>query len=170
MGGKGSWREAVLTNLGAWWDASKLAAEISSDDNTTPEIWHSKFMNEIVPSLPWPKFVFGDIGHHIARMDVDLKHISIVGIGCHQLMEVWGIELPKTGLAAQAPGLEALREFQICVTAVMNSGLHKGLEAAKKEADLKALSTYDIQVQKYECKRGHNLAARIRNARAELKH
>ena len=64
-------------------------------------------------------------------------------------------------------GLEALRELRDCVTAVLNSGKHAGLEAAKEEG-LKTLTVYDLQVQMCECKRGYNLLARIQNARGKL--
>jgi len=173
-GGKGSWRAAVLTNLDAWWSASQRAAEVLLDNETTPDSWHRAFVEEIVPRLPcfgfdyWPKFIYGDIGHHVAPTKVDLQRYSIVGVGCRKLVQTWGITLPKGGRAAQGPGLEAVRELQRCVATVFDSGKHEGIEAARREADLRPLSAYDVQVQCCECKRGHKLPGRVKNSRAAL--
>ena len=54
------------------------------------------------------------------------------------------------------------------MAAVFDSGKHEGIEAAKREAGLRSLSAYDVQVQCCECKRGHKLPGRIKNARAAL--
>ena len=173
-GGKGSWRAAVLTSLDAWWSASQRAAEVLLNDATTPDSWHRAFIEEIVPRLPcfgldyWPKFLYGDIGHHVAPTKVDLQRYTIVGVGCRKLLQMWGLTLPKGGRAAQGPGLDAVRELQRCVAAVFDSGKHEGIEAAKREAGLRPLSAYDVQVQCCECKRGHKLPGRIKNARAAL--
>ena len=51
---------------------------------------------------------------------------------------------------------------------VVASGLHAGIEAARQEAGLVKLTSYDIQVQSCECKRGFHLSARIAGARAQL--
>ncbi len=172
--GAGSWRRAVLTSLEAWWSASQRAAELLLDTETTPDSWHSAFVHEIVPRLPcfgfdyWPKFIYGDIGHHVAPSKVDLQRYTIVGIGCRKLLESWGISLPKTGRAAQARGLEAVGELQQCVAAVFDSQQHKGIETARREAGLRPLTAYDVQVQCCECKRGRQLPGQIAKARVAL--
>lgn len=172
--GAGSWRQAVTKNIGAWWDASQRAADILSSQKTTPESWHRAFIEEIVPALPcfgldyWPKFIYGDIGHHVAPDKVDLMRYTIVGIGPRTLFQSWGIDMPKNGKRAQEVGLQVIRELQHIVAAVYDSGKHAGIEAAKKEANLRHLSAYDVQVQGCECKRGHKLPGRIAKARAPL--
>lgn len=172
--GAGSWRQAVTKNLRAWWESSQQAADVLLDQHTTPHSWNCTFIEETVPSLPcfgldyWSKFLYGDLGHHVAPGKVDLMQYTMVGIGCRRLLESWGIALPKDGAAAQGPALEAVRELQHVVAAVLASGQHAGIEAARREAGLNPLSAYDVQVQCCECKRGHNLPGRVANARTKL--
>ena len=172
--GKKSYREAVLTNLGSWWESAKHAARILQDPATTSTTWHDAFLKEVVPRLPcwgydyWPKFLYGDIGHHIAKDNIDLDSCTMVGIGCRSLLKKWGIHLPKTGFASQRQGLEAVREIRRIVAAVVASGLHAGIEAARREAGLVILTSYDVQVQSCECKRGFSLPPRIAAARTLL--
>ena len=104
-------------HLADWWSASQRAAEVLLNDATTPDSWHRTFVEEIVPRLPcfgldyWPKFLYGDIGHHVAPTKVDLQRYTIVGVGCRKLLQVWGLTLPKDGRAAQGPGLDVVREL-----------------------------------------------------------
>lgn len=173
-GGQKSWRSAVLTHLAAWWRAAQRAGAILLHPNTTPESWHCAFTDEIVPLLPcfgldyWPKFVYGDIGLHVAPRICDLESFTIVGVGCRALLKSWGIPLPSGGQAAQRAGLQAIRELQRCVAAVFASRAHAGIEAARLGASLRAPSAYDIQVQSCECKRGHRLPPRVAKARLPL--
>ena len=133
--------------------------------------WHRAFVEEIVPALPcfgfnyWPKFIYGDIGLHVAPDKVDLERYTFVGKGPRTLFQMWGIDLPKDGKRAQEPGLQVVRELQQIVNAVIDSGMHAGIEAARKEAGLRPLSAYDVQVQGCECKRGHKLPGRVAKAR-----
>ena len=173
--GAGSWRQAVTKHIGVWWDASKRAVEILLDKETTPESWHRAFIEDFVPGLPcfgldyWPKFIYGDIGHHVAPDKVNLMRYTVVGIGPRTLFQkMWGIDMPKNGKWAQRVGLQVVRELQRIVAVVFDSGKHAGIEAAKKEAGLRPLSSYDLQVQGCECKRGHKLPGRIAKARAQL--
>ena len=82
---------AVTKSLEAWWSASQRAADILSSPEVTPESWHRAFIDEIVPALPffgldyWPKFIDGDIGHHVAPDKVNLMDYTIVGIGPRKL-------------------------------------------------------------------------------------
>ena len=61
----------VLRSLPQWWDASQSAAALLHDPLTTPEMWYEDFM-QIFPHIPlhgyghWPKFLFQDIGMHLA--------------------------------------------------------------------------------------------------------
>ena len=59
--------------------------------------------------------------------------------------------MPQNGKRVQEVGLQVIRELQRIVTAVYDSGKHAGIEAAKKEAGLRPLSSYDVQVQGCEC-------------------
>ena len=65
--------------------------------------------------------------------------------------KMWGIDMPQNGKRVQEVGLQVIRELQRIVTAVYDSGKHAGIEAAKKEAGLRPLSSYDVQVQGCEC-------------------
>ena len=94
---------------------------------------------------------------------------TIVGIGSRTLFQkMWGIDMPKKCKRAQEVGLQVIRELQSIVTAAHDSGKHAGIEAAKNEAGLRPLSSYDFQVQGCECKRGHKFPGRIAKARAQL--
>ena len=80
-------REAAANSLEAWWRAAQHAAGILKDPTTTPTIWHQRFLQEIVKELPcfgpyWSKYVFGDVGQHIAPSIVDLENYTMVGNGC----------------------------------------------------------------------------------------
>ncbi len=174
-GGK-TWQNAVLDSLGSWWRASKMAAAILKDPATTPESWHAEFLDKIIPRLPhfgydyWPKFVYGDIALHIAPPGkTDLNKFTIVGTGCFQLMEGWGIKFPgqKDPIARQQAGLEALRELQNALQAARGRG-HAGLQLAHAWG-LEECTVYDVQVQCCECKRGKHMIPRIASTRPLLR-
>ena len=57
--------------------------------------------------------------------------------------------------------MEALRELKEIVDAVFDSQEHAGIEAARREAELKPLDVYDLQVLCCECKRAKHLPAHV---------
>ena len=79
----------------------------------------------------------------------------MVGSGPREMLELWNIKLPMVGKRGQEQGLEALRELRQCVATVFASRKHAGLLAAQRDAGLRPLTVYDIQVQGCECKRGY---------------
>jgi len=91
---------------------------------------------------------------------------TVVGVGCFTLLESWGLRFPASGLARQAAGLEALRELRDYF--LLLSDVQPGLAAARREGLLGNLSTYDLQVQCCEAKRGMKLPGRIAATRKPL--
>ena len=142
-------------SLVLWWQAAQDAAAILNDPATTPAIWHQRFLKEIMKEIPcfgpyWCKYIYGDIGHHIAPEIVDLYNYSMVGNGSEDHLRMMGIKFKD----AQREGLEILRELKDVVNKVLESGLHNGLQRAREEMRLRPLNTYDAQVQSCECKKG----------------
>ena len=154
-GAHGSWRKAVVNSLEAWWRAAQHAAEILSDPATTPAIWHQRFLREIMKAIPsfgpyWCKYIYGDIGQHIAPAIVDLENYTMVGNGSEDYLRMMGLKFRD----AQQEGLEIVRELRDVVNKVVESGLHNGLQKGREEMRLRPLTAYDLQVQCCECKKG----------------
>ena len=110
-------------------------------------MWHEDFLR-IFPHIPphgygyWPKFLFGDIGMHLAPKEWDfLQNYTWVGPGPLFQLEAWGWEFPSNDLARHRVGMQAVRE----VTALVNGWLAQGAHGLG-EADLEPLTAYDIQV------------------------
>ena len=162
-----SWREAALCSLDDWWATSRRAAEILNDPATDATSWHRSFLEDLkFPCFGeyWSKYVYGDIALHVTNK-ADLTRYTVVGPGCASwLRDVMGLPLQKV----QRDGLEALRELTRVVNKVINSGLHKGIEAACRTARLKPLTAYDAQVQCCEAKRGFKLIPMIAAKRRKL--
>ena len=163
----------VLKNLANWRDAALVAAEALQDPRATPETWHAFFLASVLPKLPgwgfyWAKFLYGDIGQHVAPHKCDLARFSVIGPGCSALLRSWGLRLPKTERAAQKPALEVLRELRLLISAVFDSKRHAGLEAARARALLQLPTVRDLQVQACECKRGYKLNPQSAAARKPL--
>ena len=98
----------------------------------------------------WCKYIYGDIGQHIAPAVVDLENYSMVGNGCEDYLRMMGLKFGD----AQQEGLEIIRELKDVVNKVLESGLHNGLQRAREEMRLRPLTAYDVQVQSCECKKG----------------
>jgi hypothetical protein len=113
------------------------------------------------------KFIFGDIGKHVSAAKVDLNDYTVVGVGCLDLLRSWGLRFSQDPLEQQHEGLAAVRELQSIINGLMD--VHPGLQIACRCANLNVLTSYDIQVQCCECKRGFNLPPRIKSARASLR-
>ena len=73
----------LLQSLPQWWDASQRAAALLTDPLTTPHLWYEDFMR-IFPRLPlhgygyWPKFLWGDIGMHLAPKEWNLLLLEVM--------------------------------------------------------------------------------------------
>ena len=137
----------VLQSLPQWWDASQRAAALLTDPLTTPHLWYEDFMR-IFPRIPlhgygyWPKFLWGDIGMHLAPKEWNLlQDYTWVGPGPLTQLTEWGWQFPKQPLARQRAGMEAVRE----VTTTINEWLAAGAPGLG-EADLEPLTAYDTQV------------------------
>jgi hypothetical protein len=59
--GGASWKQAVLTNLQAWWSAAQLAAAFLDEAGHSAEEWHAYFMGVVVPAMK-----LGTAFHHIS--------------------------------------------------------------------------------------------------------
>ena len=86
-----------------------------------------------------------------------------IGTGCSKDLASWAPVRASSGLARQREHLQAVRELRDCVNAVLQSGLHAGLERARVEAQLEPLTAYDVQVQCCECKHGLNSSPFLKN-------
>ena len=170
-GGHASWRAAVLGSLEKWWEAAQHAAAILEDPATTPASWHLRFQREVLPKMScfgpyWSKYVYGDVGEHVAAEKADLLNYTKVGPSCEYWLRFMGLPLQRGKVQQQ--GLEALRELRDIVNKVNESGRHCGLEAARARAQLAPLTVYGVQVQSCETKRGFKMAPRVAAARMQL--
>ena len=94
-----------------------------------------------------------------------VQDFTIVGVGAFEFMESWGVRFPSGRLDRQRAGLRAVRELRIVVENAFEWDL--ALQEAVS-AGLCPLSSYDIQVQLCEAKRGLDLCGRVASTREVL--
>ena len=109
----------------------------------------------------WYKYVYGDVGEHVAAEKADLLNYTMVGPSCEYWLRFMGLPLQRGSRKVQQQGLEALRELRDVVNKVLESGRHRGLERARAKARLGPLTVYDVQVQSCECKHGFRMVPRV---------
>ena len=143
--------------------------------NTEPQMWHDEFLEEILKRTPcygnyWAKFLYGDIGIHLAGSKADLARFSVIGPGCFEMLETWGLVFHGNVKERQRQGLEAVNELRLVVQAIFQAGAYPGIQRARDEADLQVPSAYDVQVQCCEAKRGlpEKLHSRLASTREPL--
>ena len=140
-----------------------------------PQTWHAEFLEEILERTRcygpyWAKFLYGDIGSHLAGSKADLGRFTTIGPGCFEMLETWGLVFYGNVTERQRQGLEAVNEVQLVVQAIFQAGAHPGIQRARDEADLQEPSAYDVQVQCCEAKRGlrETLHSRLATMREPL--
>jgi len=174
-GGGASWRDCVLDNLVCWWAVAQRLATVLRDPATTQALWHATFLKEILGSAKcfgvyFSKFLYGDIGNHLAGEKADLAHYTMIGPGCFRLREMWGLLFSGNAAERQWQGLEVVNELRACVAAIFQAGTHQGIERAR-EGGLKLPTAYDCQVQTCEHKcatREGGLHSRLTTTRRAL--
>ena len=174
-GGGKSWRSCVLDNLCSWWSVAQHLGNCCHDAEMTPSKWHAVFLDQMFKHAKcygeyWCKFLYGDIGNHIEGARADLAHYTLIGPGCFDLLESWGVRLRGPRLARQQQGLEVVNELRMCIAVVYHSGMHLGLRRARAEGGLQELTAYDTQVQCCEHKRARRatLHSRLASTRSTL--
>ena len=143
--------------------------------DTEPQTWHTDFMEEIFERTPcygnyWAKFLYGDIGSHLAGSKADLARFTGIGPGCFEMLETWGLVFHGSVTERQRQGLEAVNELRLVVQAIFQAGAHRGIQRARDDANLQEPSAYDLQVQCCEDKRGlrETLHSRLATTRTPL--
>ena len=171
----GSYRNKVLVNLDAWWQTSQRLAAVLAKPDTEPRTWHAQFLEEIFERTPcygnyWAKFLYGDIGSHLAGSKADLAGFTVIGPGCFEMFESWGLVFQGSVTERQRQGLEGVNELRLVVQAIFQTNAHPGIQCARDAAGLQEPSAYDLQVQCCEEKRGlrEKLHSRLASTRKPL--
>ena len=138
----------MLENLDAWWQASQRLATVLAKPDTEPQTWHTDFMEEIFERTPcygndWAKFLYGDIGSHLAGSKADLARFTGIGPGCFEMLDTWGLVFHGSVTERQRQGLEAVNELRLVVQAIFQAGAHRGIQRARDDANLQEPSAYE---------------------------
>ena len=88
--------------------------------DTEPQTWHAEFLEVILERTPcygtyWAKFLYGDIGIHLAGNKADLASFTVIGPGCFEMLETWGLVFHGNVKERQRQGLEAVNELRLVV-------------------------------------------------------
>ena len=107
------------------------------DPATTPESWHLRFQEEVLPKLPcfgvyWSKYVYGDVVEHVAAEKADLYNYTMAGPGCEYWLRFMGLTFVQGKVQQQ--GLEALRELRDVVNKVLERAPPRPGDSTRRSA------------------------------------